>query len=144
MDSDLESTSGASGNSAPAIESSPKESRPAIGHRQSASGGFSQAAIAAASPRQAQRSGSIKTPSRRTSREVAADRRSSKDTVVGDAPAYRQLRVLVVEDDAINSQILQKRLKMDKHKTHAVPNGQEAVDVLDSDWEFDAVLMDIQ
>jgi CheY-like chemotaxis protein len=56
----------------------------------------------------------------------------------------RKLRILVVEDDAINSQILQKRLKMDKHITTAVPNGQEAVDVLAKDWEFDAVLMDIQ
>jgi CheY-like chemotaxis protein len=52
--------------------------------------------------------------------------------------------VLVVEDDAINSQILQKRLKMDKHTPKAVTNGQEAVDCLDNDWEFDAVLMDIQ
>jgi CheY-like chemotaxis protein len=33
---------------------------------------------------------------------------------------------------------------MDKHLVKAVPNGQEAVDVLDNDWEFDAVLMDIQ
>jgi CheY-like chemotaxis protein len=51
---------------------------------------------------------------------------------------------VVVEDDAINSQILQKRLKMDKHLTKAVPNGQEAVDVLSNDWNFDVVLMDIQ
>lgn len=55
-----------------------------------------------------------------------------------------QLRILVVEDDVINSQILQKRLKMDKHTVRAVENGQEAVDLITSDWDFDAVVMDIQ
>jgi CheY-like chemotaxis protein len=52
--------------------------------------------------------------------------------------------VLVVEDDAINSQILQKRLRMDKHTAIPVTNGQEAVDFLRSDWDIDVVLMDIQ
>jgi len=54
------------------------------------------------------------------------------------------LRVLVVEDDAINSQILQKRLRMDQHAVSAVNNGQEAVDTLRKDWDIDCVLMDIQ
>lgn len=56
----------------------------------------------------------------------------------------QKLKVLVVEDDAINSQILQKRLRMDKHSVVAVNNGQEAVDLLGKDWDIDAVLMDIQ
>jgi len=51
---------------------------------------------------------------------------------------------LVVEDDAINSQILQKRLKMDRCGVVAVADGQEAVDLLAKDWDFDVVLMDIQ
>lgn len=55
-----------------------------------------------------------------------------------------QLRILVVEDDVINSQILQKRLKMDKHTVRAVENGQQAVDLIASDWDFDAIVMDIQ
>lgn len=55
-----------------------------------------------------------------------------------------KLRVLVVEDDMINSQILQKRLKMDKHSAHPVTNGQEAVDFLRDNWDIDVVLMDIQ
>ncbi|BEI90223.1 uncharacterized protein CcaverHIS019_0302930 [Cutaneotrichosporon cavernicola] len=55
-----------------------------------------------------------------------------------------QLRILVVEDDIINSQILQKRLKMDNHIVHVVENGQEAVDTIAADWDFDAVIMDIQ
>lgn len=56
----------------------------------------------------------------------------------------QKMRVLVVEDDMINSQILQKRLKMDKHAVMAVMNGQEAVDLLRADWDVDLVLMDIQ
>lgn len=56
----------------------------------------------------------------------------------------QQLRVLVVEDDMINSQILQKRLKMDKHKVLVASNGQEAVDIVRHDRDIDAVLMDIQ
>lgn len=56
----------------------------------------------------------------------------------------QKLRVLVVEDDMINSQILQKRLKMDKHSVIVASNGQEGVDALKKDWDVDAVLMDIQ
>ena len=55
-----------------------------------------------------------------------------------------RLRVMVVEDDAINSQILTKRLRMDKHAVVVVTNGQEAVDALKHDWDVDAILMDIQ
>lgn len=54
------------------------------------------------------------------------------------------LRVLVVEDDVVNSQILQKRLRMERHNVLAVSNGQEAVDALTKDWDIDVVLMDIQ
>lgn len=149
MDSDIESNSGASGvsgGSLAQIEPSPTSAaRPQLGHRQSTSN-LDTPNFSTVSPREIQRSDSKKTPSRRTSREVkGSGRRTSKDTVLGEAQVpHRQMRVLVVEDDAINSQILQKRLKMDKHLTKAVPNGQEAVDVLNNDWEFDAVLMDIQ
>jgi CheY-like chemotaxis protein len=69
----------------------------------------------------------------------------------GSAPSHsagnrpKRLRVLVVEDDAINSQILQRRLRMDKHHCVAVQNGQEAVDrIRDDEVGFDVVLMDIQ
>ena len=54
------------------------------------------------------------------------------------------MRVLVVEDDPINSQILQKRLRMDKHVAIPVTNGQEAVNFLENDRDIDVVLMDIQ
>ncbi len=62
----------------------------------------------------------------------------------GSRRPENKMRVLVVEDDPINSQILQKRLRMDKHHVTPVENGQEAVDKLRSDWDYDMVLMDIQ
>jgi hypothetical protein len=56
----------------------------------------------------------------------------------------QRLRVLIVEDDMINAQILTRRLKMDKHVVLTATNGQEAVDLLSRDWDVDLVLMDIQ
>jgi signal transduction histidine kinase len=153
METDMESSSGASGSSALSVSENPTPTpqRPLIGHRQSTSGPFSQSANQP-SPRQPQRGGSLQSSKdangiRRTSKDTvtSGSRRQSRDQpVTPSAVDKQQLRVLVVEDDAINSQILQKRLKMDKHVTRAVPNGQEAVDVLNNDWEFDVVLMDIQ
>jgi signal transduction histidine kinase len=146
--SDMDS---ASGSSAPPEPSPKTQQRPTIGHRSVTSGGGSSA-LPAITSSPVQRNNSTRTPnrsgsggSRRASKDTVVGRRRSKEDDYGHAPEdKRQLRVLVVEDDAINSQILQKRLKMDKHLVKAVPNGQEAVDVLDNDWEFDAVLMDIQ
>lgn len=54
------------------------------------------------------------------------------------------LRVLVVEDDPVNMQILTRRMKMDKHTVLQAQNGQEAVDLLSKDWDIDAIIMDIQ
>ena len=71
-----------------------------------------------------------------TSHEQLRDKRGPK--------GEQKLKVLVVEDDVINSQILQRRLRMDKHAVIAVTNGQEAVDAIKADWDIDAVLMDIQ
>ncbi|WVQ76469.1 hypothetical protein IAR50_006137 [Cryptococcus sp. DSM 104548] len=72
--------------------------------------------------------------------DIDSDPSSSQTQV----PEARQLRVMVVEDDPINSQILQRRLKMEKHSVVAVTNGQEAVDFLESERNIDAILMDIQ
>jgi signal transduction histidine kinase/CheY-like chemotaxis protein len=148
MSSDADSNSSVP-NVSP-VPISPKQvSRPTIGQRQSTYGFEVPSTIVPSSP-QVKRSPSDASPryksnSRRASKDTDS-RRASKDTARGSPQMEerRKLRILVVEDDAINSQILQKRLKMDKHITTAVPNGQEAVDVLAKDWEFDAVLMDIQ
>jgi signal transduction histidine kinase/CheY-like chemotaxis protein len=141
--SDADSNSGAA---SPPLPSPQIASRPTIGQRRPTNGHQSQPSSGSPQARGSPSDASprTQTPSRRQSKD--STRRGSKDTARGSPQEgdKRQLRVLVVEDDAINSQILQKRLKMDKHITKAVPNGQEAVDVLASDWEFDAVLMDIQ
>jgi len=88
----------------------------------------------------------VSTPSRR--------RRNTSD----EKPV--RLRVLVVEvrlnmflcaphltrvqDNAINSKILGKRMLMDGHTVAYAANGQECVDIIRTDHEFDCILMDIQ
>lgn len=54
------------------------------------------------------------------------------------------LRVLIVEDNDINRTILAKRLTLDGHIVVNTTNGQEGLDMVQSDREFDCVLMDIQ
>ncbi|WVF66288.1 hypothetical protein IAT40_001028 [Kwoniella sp. CBS 6097] len=83
-----------------------------------------------------------RTPTTKPSRKMSSPVHTQREKKTPDGKT--KLRVLVVEDDAINSQILQKRLKMDKHTVKAVGNGQEAVTALEDDWDYDAVLMDIQ
>ncbi|KAJ9298561.1 hypothetical protein DTO271G3_3528 [Paecilomyces variotii] len=55
------------------------------------------------------------------------------------------LRVLVAEDDPINSKIIQKRLEKAGHTVHLTVNGEEcAIAHREGSSSFDAVLMDIQ
>ncbi|KAF9267585.1 hypothetical protein L218DRAFT_1074312 [Marasmius fiardii PR-910] len=53
------------------------------------------------------------------------------------------LRVLIVEDNDINRNILAKRLRMDGHTVVNTTNGQEGLDQVKTDQEFDCILMDI-
>ncbi|KAF8208675.1 hypothetical protein K438DRAFT_1573576 [Mycena galopus ATCC 62051] len=55
-----------------------------------------------------------------------------------------KLRVLIVEDNAINLTVLAKRLRLDGHDVVTTTNGQEALDKVTSDRAYDAILMDIQ
>ncbi|KEP47962.1 putative phytochrome-like histidine kinase [Rhizoctonia solani 123E] len=55
-----------------------------------------------------------------------------------------RLRILVVEDDDTNRKILCKRLALDGHEVQHTTNGQEAVQKVENDREWDCVLMDIQ
>lgn len=50
----------------------------------------------------------------------------------------------VKQDNDINRTILAKRLRLSGHTVINTTNGQEGLDKVDSDREFDAVLMDIQ
>lgn len=55
-----------------------------------------------------------------------------------------QLRVLVVEDDRINSTLMQRRLSKWNHIAVPAMNGQEAKDTIESDFDFDCIMMDLQ
>ncbi|KIP01296.1 hypothetical protein PHLGIDRAFT_507654 [Phlebiopsis gigantea 11061_1 CR5-6] len=56
----------------------------------------------------------------------------------------QQLRILIVEDNDINRTILAKRLTLDGHLVVNTTNGQEGFNMIETDREFDCVLMDIQ
>lgn len=62
------------------------------------------------------------------------------------APAapIRPLRVLVVEDNAVNQQLIIKFLKKLGHETAVANDGCEVVELLERDTQFDVVLMDMQ
>ncbi|KAF7314265.1 ATP-binding cassette transporter [Mycena kentingensis (nom. inval.)] len=63
---------------------------------------------------------------------------------LGHPPPPPTLRVLIVEDEDINRMILAKRLRLDAHEVETTTNGQEALDKVTSDRNFDVILMDIQ
>ena len=53
------------------------------------------------------------------------------------------MRVLVVEDDPVSRQLLELLLKRIGQKSVLVENGQAALDLLETDVDFDLILMDI-
>ncbi|CAL1713504.1 unnamed protein product [Somion occarium] len=61
-----------------------------------------------------------------------------------DPSSSTQLRILIVEDNDINRTILAKRLTLDGHVVVNTTNGQEGLEMVKSDRDFDCVLMDIQ
>ncbi|KAF7299237.1 ATP-binding cassette transporter [Mycena indigotica] len=67
-----------------------------------------------------------------------------KKQIVSDTDSESKLRVLIVEDDEINRMILAKRLRLDGHDVVTTTNGQEGLDKVTGDREYDAILMDIQ
>ncbi|KAF1923005.1 uncharacterized protein M421DRAFT_407728 [Didymella exigua CBS 183.55] len=55
------------------------------------------------------------------------------------------MRVLVAEDDPVNSRIVKKRLEKMQHTVHLTVNGEECASAFgDSPKDFDVVLMDMQ
>lgn len=107
-------------------------------------------------------------PHREASTGVVGERRIDRGAVSVPSRKSRntsdkksvQLRVLIVEvclsiplytphltrvqDNVINSKILGKRMSMDGHAVVYAANGQECVDIIRTDHEFDCILMDIQ
>ncbi|PVI02857.1 hypothetical protein DM02DRAFT_521935 [Periconia macrospinosa] len=67
----------------------------------------------------------------------------ASDTVESLSPEH--MRVLVAEDDPINSKIIQKRLEKLGHSVHLTLNGEECAGAFgDHPKDFDVVLMDMQ
>ena len=63
----------------------------------------------------------------------------------GPVPTLPKLRILVVDDDAVNRQAMELLLKREGHHVVAVENGLEAIERLgDRDTAFDAVVTDLQ
>jgi CheY-like chemotaxis protein len=55
------------------------------------------------------------------------------------------MRIMIVEDDAINRAILLKKLTKDfAHEVKQAVHGEEAVRLYEKDRDFDMVLMDLQ
>jgi hypothetical protein len=55
------------------------------------------------------------------------------------------MRVLVAEDDPVNSRIVKKRLERLEHRVHLTVNGEECSSAYcDNPRDFDVVLMDMQ
>ncbi|KAI0051509.1 hypothetical protein FA95DRAFT_1485478 [Auriscalpium vulgare] len=67
-----------------------------------------------------------------------------KPSKTDDGSARGKLRVLVVEDNDVNRMILAKRLSLDGHAVVNTTNGQEGVEAIMADQQYDCVLMDIQ
>ena len=61
----------------------------------------------------------------------------------GLLPARKQIRVLAVDDEPINLQVLENHLKLRGYDVIPARNGQEAMDVIDGERPFDLVLLDI-
>lgn len=56
--------------------------------------------------------------------------------------APRGMRVLVVEDHPVNRMVICKMLESLGHRFRVAEDGQEALELLATDWDFDVVLMD--
>lgn len=81
------------------------------------------------------------TPVQASSEET---KNSGQSTDSDDRP-LDQMRVLVAEDDPVNSKIVKKRMEKLGHEVHLTSNGEECASAFgDSVSAFDAVLMDMQ
>jgi len=58
--------------------------------------------------------------------------------------ARRSVRILVAEDNPVNVKLATRLLEKRGHEVWVANNGQEALDLIDSDGPFNVVLMDVQ
>jgi PAS domain S-box-containing protein len=68
-----------------------------------------------------------------------------KEGTAEQAVTKSGLRILAVEDNPINQRLVTRLLEKSGHRVTVASNGREAIDSLaGANWEFDAVLMDVQ
>ena len=86
---------------------------------------------------------STSSPVQQTSLFDPPDR--SPVTVKSTTPKMKPLRIMIVEDDAINRAILLKKLVREfSHEVKQTVHGEEAVRLYQEDRRFDLILMDLQ
>lgn len=87
--------------------------------------------------------GFIRAPPRRMSSSGKVPNLSG--TPSSSAQQAKPLRIMIVEDDAINRAILMKKLKKDfNHDVKSTVHGEDAVRLYSTDNNFDIILMDLQ
>ncbi|NQZ09115.1 MAG: response regulator, partial [Algicola sp.] len=65
-----------------------------------------------------------------------------KNAKVLSNPGNSAGRILVVDDEPINIQVMQNHLGLDNYQVTAVSNGKDALEAIENDEKFDAVLLD--
>jgi light-regulated signal transduction histidine kinase (bacteriophytochrome) len=88
----------------------------------------------------------IDQPHSTSSTVQGTSRNATEDSSNSNRPrSARKMRVLVAEDEPINSRIIDKRLSKLGHEVHLTSNGEECVCAYrEAQGNFDIVLMDIQ
>jgi len=62
---------------------------------------------------------------------------------LSEIPDFKNLKILLVEDNVINQQVARELLELSHCSIIVANNGQEAVEIVDSDPQIDLILMDI-
>jgi signal transduction histidine kinase/class 3 adenylate cyclase len=90
---------------------------------------------------------STQKPSERKESEIGHIRKSDMvdiEKAIGKMPlTMGEYKVLVVDDEEINQQVLANLLSMNKYSFTPAYSGQEALDLIDSGQRFDIVLLDV-
>lgn len=71
-------------------------------------------------------------------------RDNKRGGAVGSKTYYRNVSILMAEDNAVNQEVMTGLLGHFGIKTTIAKNGREAVDIINSDASFDLILMDCQ
>ncbi|KAJ6127002.1 CheY-like superfamily [Penicillium sp. IBT 18751x] len=84
-------------------------------------------------------------PPSKPEHQISTDQKQRKSSESAEMPQISKLRILVAEDDPINSTIVKKRLEKLDYMVHMTSNGKQCASLY-IEWphSFDAILMDLQ